>query len=155
MYFDKKILASFALAALLSSCSDTVSENSTTGANTSAAESDFISHVGPNGDRVFFGYDKSDITAEGQQVLTHQSMWLNSNPGQKVSVEGHADVRGSEAYNMGLGERRSNSAKNYLVALGVSPDRLEVVSYGKSRPAVLGNDETAHAQNRRAVTVAH
>ena len=157
MRFNHKIIASFAFMALLSACSDTASsENSTaSGSLNSSSEVDFVSHVGPNGDRVLFGYDKSDITSEGQKVLDHQAMWLNSNPDVKVTEEGHCDVRGSEAYNMGLGERRANSAKNFLVALGVQPDRIEVVSYGKNRPAVIGNDEMAHSQNRRAVTVAH
>ncbi len=158
MRFNHKIISSFAFMALLSSCSDTVSS---TAATTSAAsvntpaEMDFVSHVGPNGDRVLFGYDRSDITTEGQTVLEHQAMWLNSNPEVKITEEGHTDVRGSEAYNLGLGERRANAAKNFLVALGVQPDRIEVVSFGKNRPAVIGNDELAHSQNRRAVTVAH
>jgi peptidoglycan-associated lipoprotein len=68
-------------------------------------------------------------------------------------IEGHADERGTREYNLALGDRRATAAKNYLVALGISPDRIETISYGKERPAVLGSDEAAWAQNRRAVTV--
>jgi peptidoglycan-associated lipoprotein len=155
MSFNTKTIASLvAVAFLASSCSDPVSDGPRSN-NIGNAGTDFVSQMGPNGDRVFFALNKSDVTDEGQHTLTQQAGYLNAHPEQKVVLEGHCDVRGSEAYNMGLGERRANAAKNYLVALGVIPTRTEVVSYGKGRPADLGNDETAHAKNRRAVTVAH
>jgi peptidoglycan-associated lipoprotein len=105
------------------------------------------------GDRVFFGYDSSVLTAEGQATLERQAAWLKKYSTINVTVEGHADERGTREYNIALGERRANAAKNYLVSLGVDSSRLNVVSYGKERPAVLGSTEDAYAQNRRAVTV--
>lgn len=105
------------------------------------------------GDRVFFGYDSSVLTAEGQATLERQAAWLKKYSSINVTVEGHADERGTREYNIALGERRANAAKNYLVSLGVDSSRLNVVSFGKERPAVLGSTEDAYAQNRRAVTV--
>lgn len=105
------------------------------------------------GDRVFFGYDSSVLTAEGQQTLERQAAWLKQYSSVNVTVEGHADERGTREYNIALGERRANAAKNYLVSLGIDSSRISVVSYGKERPAVLGSTEDAYAQNRRAVTV--
>ncbi|MCH2547785.1 MAG: peptidoglycan-associated lipoprotein Pal [Alphaproteobacteria bacterium] len=105
------------------------------------------------GDRVFYGYDSSVLTSEGQNTLERQAAWLKQYPSVNVTVEGHADERGTREYNIALGERRANAAKNYLVSLGVDSSRLSVVSYGKERPAVLGSTEDAYAQNRRAVTV--
>jgi peptidoglycan-associated lipoprotein len=112
---------------------------------------EFVAEVG---DRVFFGYDRYDLTPEAQSVLQRQVAWLNSYPQHRVLVEGHCDERGTREYNLALGERRANSQANYMVALGLNPNRIvQVISYGKERPAVLGSDETAYAQNRRAVTV--
>ena len=106
------------------------------------------------GDRVFFGYDRYDLTPEAQSVLQQQVAWLQSYPQWRIVVEGHCDERGTREYNLALGERRANAAANYLVALGLDPNRIQqVISYGKERPAVLGSDESAYAQNRRAVTV--
>lgn len=105
------------------------------------------------GDRVFFGYDSSVLTGEGQATLERQAAWLKQYSTVNVTVEGHADERGTREYNIALGERRANAAKNYLVSLGVDSSRISVVSYGKERPAVLGSTEDAYAQNRRAVTV--
>tara|TARA_B100000989_G_scaffold234532_1_gene181322 strand:- start:82 stop:579 length:498 start_codon:yes stop_codon:yes gene_type:complete len=104
-------------------------------------------------DRVFFAYDSSTLDSSAQATLRAQADWLNNNPAVDVTLEGHADERGTREYNLALGERRANAAKNYLVSLGVDRGRITVVSYGKERPAVLGHDEAAWAQNRRAVTV--
>ncbi|MCB9989640.1 MAG: peptidoglycan-associated lipoprotein Pal [Rhodospirillales bacterium] len=104
------------------------------------------------GDRVFFGYDRYDLSAEGQNVLQMQAQWLQRYPSVTVTVKGHADERGTREYNLALGERRANSVKNFLVALGVDPRRINVISFGKEQPAVLGSNEAAWAQNRRAVT---
>ncbi len=153
MRFNTKTIVSLVVAGVLASCSDVPSDSSSK-AGMGNVGTDFISQMGPNGDRVFFALNKSDVTAEGQKTLTQQAGYLNARPEQKIVIEGHCDVRGSEAYNMGLGERRAKAAHNYLTALGVAPTRAEIVSYGKGRPADLGNDEAAHGKNRRAVTVA-
>lgn len=115
------------------------------------SQEDFIASV--SSDRVFFGLDQYDIDAEDQATLQSQAAWLQQNPSVRVTIEGHCDERGTRDYNIALGERRANAAKNYLASLGVDPGRITTVSYGKERPAALGSDEAAWAQNRRAVTV--
>jgi peptidoglycan-associated lipoprotein len=105
------------------------------------------------GDRVFFAYNKSDLSAEARATLDRQATWLKTNASASITVEGHTDERGTREYNLALGERRATAAKNYLVADGVSASRIKTVSYGKERPAVIGSNEAAWAQNRRAVTV--
>jgi len=105
------------------------------------------------GDRVFFGYDMSDLSPEARTTLESQVAWLRKYPSLTVTIEGHADERGTREYNLALGERRAISVKNYLIALGVEVERINVVSYGKERPAVLGTGEEVWQQNRRAVTV--
>ncbi|VVT13750.1 peptidoglycan-associated outer membrane lipoprotein [Sphingomonas sp. EC-HK361] len=104
-------------------------------------------------DTVYFGTDVSDVDDTARATLDTQSAWLAKFPNVRVTVEGHADERGTREYNLALGDRRANSAKNYLVAKGVSPERITTISYGKERPVALGSDESAWAQNRRAVTV--
>ncbi len=104
------------------------------------------------GDRAFFGYDRYDLSAEGQHVLQLQAEWLKRYPSVNVTVKGHCDERGTREYNLALGDRRANSVKKFLVALGVEPHRISTISFGKEQPAVLGADEAAWAQNRRAVT---
>lgn len=105
------------------------------------------------GDRVFFGFDRYDLTPEAQATLRAQATWLQNYPTVDVMVEGHCDERGTREYNLALGERRANAVKNYLVALGVAADRIDTVSYGKERPAVLGSYPEAWAKNRRGVLV--
>jgi peptidoglycan-associated lipoprotein len=112
-------------------------------------QGDFAVNVG---DRVFFGYDRFDLSPEARATLEKQAQWINQYSGLTLTVEGHADERGTREYNLALGERRANSVKNYLVALGVDAGRIETISYGKERPAVPGSDESAWAQNRRGVT---
>jgi peptidoglycan-associated lipoprotein len=104
------------------------------------------------GDRVFFAFDKSDITPEAKQILQKQADWLKKYPNVTVTVEGHCDERGTREYNLALGERRANAVKNVLVALGIPTNRVSTISYGKERPAVVGSNEAAWAQNRRGVT---
>jgi peptidoglycan-associated lipoprotein len=113
----------------------------------------FLAAVGMGGDRVFFDTDQYDLDDRDRSTLDAQAAWLQSNPSVRVTVEGHADERGTRDYNLALGDRRANAAKNYLAARGVSPSRMTVISYGKERPEALGSDEDAWAQNRRAVTV--
>jgi peptidoglycan-associated lipoprotein len=105
------------------------------------------------GDRVFFGYDKFDLSADARRTLERQAAWLKQYGSVRVVIEGHADERGTREYNLALGERRANSQKDYLVALGIPAARLSTVSYGKERPAVLGSNEAAWSQNRRGVSV--
>ena len=105
------------------------------------------------GDRVFFGYDRYDLEPEGRQTLDMQAEWMNRYPNVNVSIEGHCDERGTREYNLALGERRANAVKNYLVALGVDPRRISTISYGKERPAVMGSNPQAWAQNRRGVSI--
>jgi peptidoglycan-associated lipoprotein len=104
------------------------------------------------GDRVFFAFDRSDISPEAQQTLTRQADWLRRYPNVMVRIEGHCDERGTREYNLALGARRAEAAKNVLVALGTPDSRISTISYGKDRPVVVGSDEAAWAQNRVAVT---
>ena len=104
-------------------------------------------------DRVFFGFDKSNLSAEAVKVLKVQAEYLKANPEKQIVVEGHTDDRGTREYNLALGERRAVAVKNYLISRGVDADRIRVISYGKERPAVVGANEAAWSQNRRAVTM--
>ena len=115
------------------------------------SQQDFVANV--SSDRVFFDYDQYNVDAEDQATLQSQAQWLQRNPAVRVTLEGHADERGTRDYNLALGERRANAAKNYLASLGIDPSRIQVISYGKERPAELGSNEAAWAKNRRAVTV--
>lgn len=113
------------------------------------SEADLVVNVGA---RVYFGYDRFDLTDVSRSTLERQAAWLGANAGVSVALEGHADERGTREYNLALGERRANAAKDYLVALGVSPDRIRTVSYGEERPVALGSNDAAWSQNRRSVT---
>lgn len=104
-------------------------------------------------DRVFFDLDSYALDDVDTETLRRQAGWLAQYPHVNVTIEGHCDERGTREYNIALGERRATAARNYLVSLGVAPGRMNVVSYGKERPEAMGSDETAWAQNRRAVTV--
>ncbi|WP_223799587.1 peptidoglycan-associated lipoprotein Pal [Sphingomonas nostoxanthinifaciens] len=115
------------------------------------SRADFIAQSGS--DTVNFATDSSDVDSEAQSILTKQSAWLRKFPNVRVTIEGHCDERGTREYNLALGDRRANSAKNFLVNAGVSPARISVISYGKERPVATGSDEASWAQNRRAVTV--
>lgn len=104
------------------------------------------------GDRVFFAYDSSDLAPEATDTLNRQAEWLNRYPNLQITIEGHSDERGTREYNIALGDRRANAVKNYLVSMGVSAARVNTISYGKERPAVVGTDASSWAQNRRGVT---
>ncbi|NJO35916.1 MAG: peptidoglycan-associated lipoprotein Pal [Rhodospirillales bacterium] len=106
------------------------------------------------GDRVHFELDRYDLTPEAQATLRQQAALLQNYPQIVVTIEGHADERGTREYNLALGERRADAVRNYLTILGVSPDRVTVTSYGKERPECPGADEQCWSQNRRGVTVA-
>jgi peptidoglycan-associated lipoprotein len=105
------------------------------------------------GDRVFFDFDKSDLRPDAIDQLNRQADFLKANGAITVVIEGHADERGTREYNLALGDRRASSAEQYLQSMGVDGGRVETISYGKERPAVLGSNEDAWSQNRRAVTV--
>ncbi len=121
------------------------------GAAAPGSQDDFVARV--TSDRIFFDTDSSDVDAEDQATLRSQAQWLAQYPRVRATIEGHADERGTREYNIALGERRANAAKNALAALGVDAGRLTVISYGKERPDATGSDEAAWARNRRAVTV--
>lgn len=104
------------------------------------------------GDRVFFGYDRFDLTPEARSVLERQAAWLARYPNVRVLVAGNADERGTREYNLSLGARRAAAAKDYLVSLGVAANRLETVSYGKERPLDPRSNEEAWSVNRNALT---
>ncbi|MDC0149279.1 peptidoglycan-associated lipoprotein Pal [Rhodospirillales bacterium] len=114
------------------------------------SQEDLVVNVG---DRVFFALNSSELSAQARASLEKQAAWIKRFGGIRVVLEGHADERGTREYNLALGERRANAAKDYLVALGVNPSRVKTLSYGKERPAALGHNEAAWAQNRRSVTV--
>lgn len=164
-----KILALLAAGFLLVACSSNSDESAnTTGSgstvSTGATSTTSQSLPGPTegtqehllvnvGDRVFFGYDRSDLTTQAQATIEALATWMNSYPSVTMSIEGHCDERGTREYNLALGERRANAVRDYMIALGVDPNRLTTISYGKERPAVLGSNKEAWAQNRRSVFV--
>ena len=137
-----------------SSGSDVSSEGTiteTTGSGiVSGSQEDLIVNVG---DRVFFGYDSSDLDSDALELLQDQVAWLKQNSDVTVTIEGHCDERGTREYNLALGEKRAQAVKNYLIGLGINPDRVSTISYGKERPAVVGSNDGAWAQNRRSVTL--
>ncbi len=112
------------------------------------SQEDLVLNVG---DRVFFDFDKSDLKPDSRKRVEAWAAWLKQYPSVTVTIEGHCDERGTREYNIGLGERRSDSARRYLVALGVNPDRIGTVSYGKERPVCTTSNESCWSQNRRGV----
>lgn len=164
-----KVLALLAAVALVAGCETAPEETGAAGGagGTAAAETmtstapaqpagpvagteeDFVVNVG---DRVFFDFDKYDLDSQAQETLKKQAAWLKKYPNVAVTIEGHADERGTREYNLALGERRANAVKDYLSALGIARTRVNTISYGKERPVALGHNEEAWAQNRRGVT---
>ncbi|MEH6477113.1 MAG: peptidoglycan-associated lipoprotein Pal [Sneathiella sp.] len=112
------------------------------------SQEDLVLNVG---DRVFFGFDKYNLTAEARSTVERQAAWLKANPSVTASIEGHADERGTREYNLALGDRRATAVTNYLVTLGISSSRVAAISYGKERPVALGHNDDAWSQNRRGV----
>ena len=104
-------------------------------------------------DRVFFATNKSVLTTAARDTLRKQAAWMRKNSDITVTVEGHADERGTREYNLALGERRANAAKDYLMTYGIASNRISVISYGKERPVNSGSNPLAWSQNRRSVTV--
>ncbi|MBO6903223.1 MAG: peptidoglycan-associated lipoprotein Pal [Rhizobiaceae bacterium] len=120
------------------------------GANTPGSSQDFTVNVG---DRIFFDTDSSAIRADAQATLARQAQWLNQYPNYAITVEGHADERGTREYNLALGARRAAAARDFLVSRGVAAARINTITYGKERPVAVCDDISCWSQNRRAVTV--
>jgi peptidoglycan-associated lipoprotein len=154
-----KMLGAFAAAALLAACATppAADTGAAAGSGTTVAtagpapgsQEDLVKNVG---DRVFFDFDRSALKAEGKATLDRQAAWLAQFAQNNVQVAGNCDERGTEEYNIALGQRRANAARDYLVAKGVAGSRITTISYGKDRPSALGSDEQAWAQNRNAIT---
>ena len=104
-------------------------------------------------DRIFFATNKSSLTTASRATLRKQATYLRKNKSLNVTIEGHADERGTREYNLALGERRANAAKDYLITYGISADRISVISYGKERPVDSGSNPLSWSKNRRSVTV--
>lgn len=161
MKISSSLVAAVSALFLLTACEPSPDGSGTAGSdgsmgtgNSGAYSSSSVQELAPGvADRVFFDYDSSVITGEGQDVLSRQAEWLKQNSDISVTVEGHCDERGTREYNIALGERRASAAKKYLVSQGVRANRISTISYGKERPAVVGSNESAWSENRRAVTV--
>ena len=160
-----KLVSLIAASILLAACETAPSTTgSTGGAGTGSTSTAATTPSGPTpgsqqdlvvnvGDRVFFDFNKSDLKPEARRTLERQAAWLKQYQNVRVAIEGHCDERGTREYNLALGEKRATAVKEFLVANGVAASRLKTVSYGKERPAVLGSNEAAYAQNRRGVGV--
>lgn len=120
------------------------------GSATPGSSQDFTVNIG---DRIFFDTDSSLIRADAQQTLSRQAQWLNQYGTYAITVEGHADERGTREYNLALGARRAAAARDFLVARGVAANRIRTISYGKERPVAVCDNISCWSQNRRAVTV--
>ena len=140
-----------------SSSSSDVSSTETTSTETSSADSasiepgsqeDLIVNVG---DRVFFGYDSSELDSDAKELLQDQVAWIKQH-NASITIEGHCDERGTREYNLALGEKRAQSVKNYMTSMGISSSQISTISFGKERPAVVGSNDGAWSQNRRSVT---
>lgn len=145
--------ALFGAAMLASACSThnkDAGDGMSAGAPKPGSQQDLAVNVG---DRVFFAYDKYDLSDDAKATLARQAEWLKKYSNVGVTIEGHTDERGTREYNLALGDRRANSARNYLVSMGIPSSRITTISYGEERPEATGSDEASWAQNRRAVTV--
>ena len=131
--------------------SDSVADNDVDLVELPGAQADLIAAAGS--DTIYFVTDQYNLESDARATLAAQARWMLANPNVNASIEGHADERGTREYNLALGERRANAAREYLVSQGVPNNRLTTVSWGKERPVALGSDENAWAQNRRSVTV--
>jgi peptidoglycan-associated lipoprotein len=151
----RRAVLALGLALLAAACAKSPSELDNQlpgGAGAGAAPGtaqDFVVNVG---DRVFFAVDQSTLSPEAMATLDRQAQWLALYPRYTVTIEGHADERGTREYNLALGARRAQAANDYLVSRGVAPTRLRTISYGKERPVALCSEDSCFAQNRRADT---
>ena len=139
-------------ALVLSACSTAKKKGELTGDVYTGTETiEYLAKGVP--DRVFFATNKSSLTTAARDTLRKQSTWLRKNKDITVTVEGHADERGTREYNLALGERRANAAKDYLMTYGISGKRISVISYGKEKPVNPASNPLSWSQNRRSVTV--
>jgi peptidoglycan-associated lipoprotein len=149
-----RLVAVLAAALAISACANKPGDDAqanAAGQATPGSQQDFVVNVG---DRVFFETDSSELTPQSRATLDKQAQWLNnySQYGQ-FTVEGHADERGTREYNIALGARRAQTARDYLISRGVAANRMRTISYGKERPVAICDDISCWSQNRRAVTV--
>ena len=156
----KKLLLLVVTGFFLASCAATntnqggdsdasASSSASDGSIVAGSQEDLIVNVG---DRVFFEFDSSDLTVDAQATLDAQAAWLMQYPDTNITIEGHADERGTREYNLALGDKRAFAVYSYLAQAGIDTNRMEYISWGKERPEVVGSDETAYSQNRRGVT---
>ncbi len=154
-----KIVAALSIGLAMAACSKNPNEDGSgsgfgsglgAGAATPGSQQDFVVNVG---DRIFFESDSTELTSTAQATLDKQARWLQQYGQYSITVEGHADERGTREYNFALGARRAEAAKSYLAARGIPASRLRTISYGKERPVAVCNDISCWSQNRRAVTV--
>jgi len=131
-----------------SDSSSSVSSDSEVAQIIPGTQDDLIVNVG---DRVFFGYNSSELDSDAQELLQDQVAWIKQH-NVSVTIEGHCDERGTREYNLALGEKRAQAVKNYLISMGVDSVQISTISYGKERPAVVGSNDGAWSQNRRSVT---
>ena len=153
-----KIASLVAALFIVSACKSSEAPTSTTGGGGGAVASTIVPGSQEDlavtaGDSVFFDYDQYNLRPEGQATLQAQAAWLSKYPQVTLTLEGHCDERGTREYNLALGERRANAVRDFLINLGVTPDRITTISYGKERPVATCSDESCWSQNRRGVTV--
>ena len=148
-----KILGAFVAVSLLAACSSSKTDTTTASSTgSSAAMSMRDPFAGGAADKIFFDFDQAVIRDDARPILDTQADWLNRNKTVNVQIAGDCDERGTEEYNIALGNRRAFAARSYLAAKGVAPDRISTISYGKDRPLAPGSTEEAWAQNRNAIT---
>ena len=149
------VVAAFGLAACESTPEPTASTGGGGATNTATGPApnsvEYFNQV--VGDRVFFATDQHNLDAEAQSTLQRQAQWLQANPNTSITIEGHADERGTRQYNLALGARRANSVRSYLGSQGVAPNRMRAVTFGKERPVALCSNDSCWSQNRRGVSV--
>jgi peptidoglycan-associated lipoprotein len=146
-------VAAVAVALLLAACSNTPKPESELGRNSPAtpgSSRDFAVNVG---DIVYFSTDSSELSPEAQQTLTNQARWLQQYKQYSITLEGHADERGTREYNIALGARRAQTVRDFLARHGINAGRIRTISYGKERPVAVCNDISCWSQNRRSQTV--
>ena len=146
----KKLLLLVATGFFLASCATTNTNQGGDASINSGTQEDLIVNVG---DRVFFEFDSAELTVDAQSTLDAQAAWLMQYSDTNITIEGHADERGTREYNLALGDKRAFAVYTYLAQAGVDTNRMEYMSWGKERPEVVGSDETAYSQNRRSVTI--
>ena len=144
----KKLFIIVVTGLIITSCAGT-QNNVGGGKITAGSQEDLIVNVG---DRVFFEFDSFELTVDGQSTLDAQAAWLKQYSEVDITIEGHADERGTREYNLALGAKRANTVFNYLMDTGIANTRMNTVSFGKERPEVVGSTDSAWSQNRRSVT---